>query len=475
MLREAGYTTQTAPKTSMAVQSKSNDNNNNIKRTPKRPPTEALCPFYREGLKECNNPKCNRKHKGRTGKVCSSKDYSRYGFCKDISMCKDKHPWNPERDDRKEKLAEYQKLQKTKQGDSSTKIVATVHPAQGTGRFSPPSGRSSPSWVDAGPPMLSPCIPATPMLASPSMAMDVETPPDLMDLARVGTAPAMTAIDRDRLHALINDVDLEELFAAIEDEDLEDAAIDSEEGEQLAEEMARHCRVSGMTDSTGILSATVTATDESWDPDSGTGECPDDDEDDELAYAILSEGTGEMAANERELIAQERAMRQALELQLQEQAPHVEELEAMRDQLLKAHSDYSRVQANTEHSYLGHSLSPEATAMRRQMLVCEHTVMGRGHMHTTENGDKEFRPSPEGDTELISLTDDKGKQIFVFMPHAPATATPAPAPAAAPVKATPSGHVALYPASFVFNDKSSSSEVQLPELHRNRADKRSLD
>jgi hypothetical protein len=206
MLREAGYTTQTAPKTSMAAQIKSNDNKSNSKRTPKRPPTEALCPFYREGLKECNNPKCNRKHEGRTGKVCSSEDYSRYGFCKDISMCKDMHPWNPERGDRKEKLAEYQKLQKTKQGDSSKKIVAAVHPAQGTVRFSPPSGRSSPSWVDAGPPVFSPCIPATPMLASPSIAMDVETPPELMDQARVRTAPAMTEIDRDRLHALINDV-----------------------------------------------------------------------------------------------------------------------------------------------------------------------------------------------------------------------------------------------------------------------------
>ena len=115
-------------------------------------------------------------------------------------------------------------------------------------------------------------------------------------------------------------MDLEELFAAIEDEDLEDAAIDSEEGEHLAEEMVRHCRVSGMTDSTEILSATVTATDESWDPDSGTGECTDDDEDDDLAYAILSEGIGQLAANERELAAQERARTQALELQLKEQA-----------------------------------------------------------------------------------------------------------------------------------------------------------
>ena len=77
--------------------------------------------------------------------------------------------------------------------------------------------------------------------------------------------------------------------------------------------------------------------------------------------------------------------------------------------------------------------------------------MGRGHMHTTENGDKEFRPSPEGDTDLISLTDDKGKQIFVFMPHAPATAPPAPAPAAAPAAPAPSPDLISSPAGVSTN------------------------
>ena len=92
--------------------------------------------------------------------------------------------------------------------------------------------------------------------------------------------------------------------------------------------MAKHCRVSGMTDSTGILSAAVTATDESWDPDSGTGECTDDDEDNNLAYAIQSEGIGE-----------ERAMQQPLELQIKEQSIQVEELRAVRHRLLKENED----------------------------------------------------------------------------------------------------------------------------------------
>ena len=108
------------------------------------------------------------------------------------------------------------------------------------------------------------------MLASPSMAMDVESPPAIMEQTRIMSATKMTDIDRDRMHARINDVDLDGHFAAIEDEDLEDAAIDSDEGEQLAEEMARHCRASSLPDSAGVLSAT--ATDESWNHELGTGD-----------------------------------------------------------------------------------------------------------------------------------------------------------------------------------------------------------
>ena len=94
----------------------------------------------------------------------------------------------------------------------------------------------------------------------------------------------------------------------------------------------------------------------------------------------------------------------------------MEALKAVRGQLLKANADQVRVIPSTELNYLGHSHSPEATAMRRQMLVCEHTVMGRGHLHTSENGDKEFRPNCEGDTDLIKLTDETGKEVFVLNP-----------------------------------------------------------
>ena len=51
----------------------------------------------------------------------------------------------------------------------------------------------------------------------------------------------------------------------------------------------------------------------------------------------------------------------------------------------------------------------------------------------SENGDKEFRPNCEGNTDLIRLTDENGKQVFVFMPHAPATAPAAPAASPNPI------------------------------------------
>ena len=119
----------------------------------------------------------------------------------------------------------------------------------------------------------------------------------------------------------------------------------------------------------------------------------------------------------------------------------MEALKAVRDQLLKANEDQVRVIPNTEFSYLGHPLSPEATAMRSQMLVCGHSVMGRGHqvLHTSENGDKEFRPNCEGDADRIKLTDEIGKEIFVFMPRARATAPAAPAPSPDPI--SPQGEV----------------------------------
>ena len=152
----------------------------------------------------------------------------------------------------------------------------------------------------------------------------------------------------------------------------------------------------------------------------------------------------------------------------------MDELKAVRDLLLKAHNDQARVQASTEHIYLGHSLSPEATAMRSQMLVCEHTVMGRGHMHTTENGDKEFRPNSEGDTDLIRLTDDKGKQVFVFMPHAPATAPAAPAPATAPAAPAPSPDPISSPAE-VSTNTDAQTRMRTYKLQRAREEGERLD
>ena len=87
--------------------------------------------------------------------MCKSEDCQQYGFCNDISRCLNTHIWDKLRGTRKEKLAEYLKLQKDKQGNGNkTVIVAAVQHTPGPMRYSPPFGRSSPLWVDAGPPVL---------------------------------------------------------------------------------------------------------------------------------------------------------------------------------------------------------------------------------------------------------------------------------------------------------------------------------
>ena len=86
----------------------------------------SVLKFYREGLKDCPIKDCRRNHEGRTGEVCMREDYQRYGFCNQICKCKNMHPWDESRGIMAEKLKEYQKLQKEKQG-TSTKVVAAVH------------------------------------------------------------------------------------------------------------------------------------------------------------------------------------------------------------------------------------------------------------------------------------------------------------------------------------------------------------
>ena len=155
ILRKAGFNQHTAPKAMAVDNRKSNDDKRDSKKQ-KKQSSDLMCLFYREGLRECPRTDCNRKHTGRTGQVCKSEDYQRYGFCNDISKCPNTHPWPESKGNRKEKLSEYLKLQKDKQGNGNkTVIVAAVHRTPGPMRYSPPSGRSSPSWVDAGPPQCS--------------------------------------------------------------------------------------------------------------------------------------------------------------------------------------------------------------------------------------------------------------------------------------------------------------------------------
>ena len=103
ILRKAGFNQHTAPKAMAVDNRKSNDDKRDSKKQ-KKQPSDLMCLFYREGLRECPRTDCNRKHTGRIGQVCKSEDYQRqrYGFCNDISKCPNTHPWDESRGTRKE-------------------------------------------------------------------------------------------------------------------------------------------------------------------------------------------------------------------------------------------------------------------------------------------------------------------------------------------------------------------------------------
>ena len=130
----------------------------------------------------------------------------------------------------KENPAGYLKLQKDKQGNTNkTVIVAAVHCTPGLMRYSPPSGKSSPSWIDAGPPVLHTGTPQTPAIWQVMEDPAPDTPTMTMEGPMIRQPTATSDIDLQRLQALISDIDLEEHFAAIKAEDLEGDAIDSDE------------------------------------------------------------------------------------------------------------------------------------------------------------------------------------------------------------------------------------------------------
>ena len=267
ILREGGFTVKTAPKVMGADRPDRKSQSKDRGDKKPRQPSEALCPFYREGLKDCPIKDCRRKHEGRTGQVCKSEDYQRYGFCNQIGKCKDMHPWPESRGNRGEKLKEYQQLQKDKQGTGS-KIVAAVH--RSPVRLSPLSGRTSPSWTDAGPPVLNTSSPAISMIMVPATPSSGRESPEvnlenIVEGNRVRQAPAITEIDRQRLETLLEDLDLDERYAALEDEDLADTQIESEEEPDSAYMLTS---VTSMASRLSFI--TCSPQDESWHPDTGT-------------------------------------------------------------------------------------------------------------------------------------------------------------------------------------------------------------
>ena len=147
-------------------------------------------------------------------------------------------------------------------------------------RFLPPSGRTSPSWTDAGPPVLNTSAPAISMAMGPATPTGGRESPEvnlenIVEGSRVRQAPAVTEIDRQMLERLLEDLDLDERYAALEDEDLADTQIESEEEPDSA-----YMLTSVTSMASGYSFITCSPQDEPWHPDTGT-ESSDDEEYDE--------------------------------------------------------------------------------------------------------------------------------------------------------------------------------------------------
>ena len=86
--------------------------------------------------------------------------------------------------------------------------------------LSPLSGRTSPSWTDAGPPVLNTSSPAISMIMGPATPSSGRESPEvnlenIVEGNRVMQAPAVTEIDRQRLETLLEDLDLDERYKAL--------------------------------------------------------------------------------------------------------------------------------------------------------------------------------------------------------------------------------------------------------------------
>ena len=86
-----------------------------------------ICPAYREGVKECRfGANCHRRHEGRSGKICDSEDFKKYGLCPKISQCPHMHPWDQAKfGDRREAITAYRKtLADAKKAKAEKQITA---------------------------------------------------------------------------------------------------------------------------------------------------------------------------------------------------------------------------------------------------------------------------------------------------------------------------------------------------------------
>ena len=92
-----------------------------------------ICPAYREGVKECRfGANCHRRHEGRSGKICDSEDFKKYGLCPKISQCPHMHPWDQAKfGDRREAITAYRKtLAEAKKAKAEKQITAMALPTE---------------------------------------------------------------------------------------------------------------------------------------------------------------------------------------------------------------------------------------------------------------------------------------------------------------------------------------------------------
>ena len=280
------------------------------------------CISVREGQK-CTSDRCRKQHTGMTGKKCTDSDYTKYGICANYLECKDKHPWDSKFGDKNDALIAYRNLKglppprSRSQPQRPGQIVAAsimikIDPDQQNALSdlfdisdvseSDPLGINIREQSQMVPyPSGNDHTPSNPHLISRYGDGDVGTPQSPVrsndipegaqarylddDVDHAPTVPPAnatmqappaeheprakrtaakvpTALDIDRVRALLEDVDLDEWYYAIEDEQFSPVNSEDTDSQDAADTQTNNSFVTEQTD--------PDPNSESWHPDTGT-------------------------------------------------------------------------------------------------------------------------------------------------------------------------------------------------------------